>query len=146
MTNIVLFKRIAALIVDYTIVIILTFLISILAGIIIYAIGLPPENFKFNVVMAWAIGAVVFVLYYTVMESSKYQATLGKMLLQIKVQGVRGEKLSVLQALSRTLGKVISAVPLLAGFFLSFFTKKKQALHDILSHSLVVDDTPKNNK
>lgn len=94
-------------------------------------------------VMAVAgIAQVVFLaiqtLYFSFMESSKYQATIGKMVLGLKVTDINGNKLDFTKALVRNLSKIISGMILLIGYLMAAFTEKKQALHDMIAGTLVV--------
>jgi len=87
---------------------------------------------------AMTISFVIRTLYFTLMESSKYQATLGKMALGLKVTDMNGNKLDFVKALLRQLGKIISGMIMLIGYIMAGLTEKKQALHDILAGALVV--------
>ncbi len=84
------------------------------------------------------ISFVIQTLYFSLMESSKYQATLGKMALGLKVIDMSGEKLDFVKALLRQVGKIISGLILMIGYIMAGFTEKKQALHDMLAGALVV--------
>ena len=77
-------------------------------------------------------------LYYAYMESSEYQATLGKMLLGLKVTDLKGRRISFLRATGRHFGKILSGLILGIGFFMIAFTKKNQGLHDIITECLVL--------
>ncbi len=78
-------------------------------------------------------------LYYALMESSKKQATLGKMIVGIKVTDMMGNRIGFGKATGRYFGKILSGLILGIGYVMAAFTEKKQALHDILSNCLVVD-------
>lgn len=77
-------------------------------------------------------------LYFALMESSKYRATLGKLALGLAVTTMEGEKISFGQATGRYFGKILSGLILYIGFFMAGFTDKKQALHDMLANTLVI--------
>jgi uncharacterized RDD family membrane protein YckC len=77
-------------------------------------------------------------LYYTFMESSKYQASVGKIVLGLKVTDMNGGQLDFTKALVRNLCKIISSMILLIGYLMAAFTEKKQALHDMIASTLVV--------
>jgi uncharacterized RDD family membrane protein YckC len=72
------------------------------------------------------------------MESSKRQATFGKMAMNIIVVDIRGDKISFLKAIERSLAKMISGLIIGIGFIMIEFTKKKQGLHDIMIDTLVI--------
>lgn len=85
------------------------------------------------------IGLVVEWLYFAFMESSNKQATFGKIIVGIKVVDYNGNKISFGQATGRYFGKILSGMILGVGFLMAGFTRKKQALHDILASCLVVN-------
>lgn len=81
---------------------------------------------------------LVYLLYFSIMESSQKQATIGKMALGLKVTDMDGNRITFLRALGRNVGKLLSAIILFIGFIMAAFTTKKQALHDLISGCLVV--------
>ncbi|HWR71299.1 MAG TPA: RDD family protein, partial [Dehalococcoidia bacterium] len=89
-----------------------------------------------------AAGAVVWLvitwLYWALMESSSKQGTVGKDLLGIVVTDAEGNRMSFRKATVRHLGKLASALLVLAGFVMAGFTAKKQGLHDLITGSRVV--------
>ena len=74
--------------------------------------------------------------YFAIMESSTLQATLGKIALGIKVTDLMGSRISFTRATGRYFGKIISIATLGIGFCMVGKTKKRQALHDILSKQI----------
>ncbi len=78
-------------------------------------------------------------LYFALMESSSRQATLGKMALGIIVTDLNAGKISFGKATGRYFGKIISGMILYIGFIMAAFTEKKQALHDMMAGTLVVN-------
>ena len=72
-------------------------------------------------------------VYWAVMESSPWQATLGKKLFGIEVTDLKGRRISMARATGRYFGKII-----FIGFLLIPFTEKRQAFHDLISGCLVV--------
>lgn len=81
---------------------------------------------------------MAYWLYYASLESSAWQATLGKRLLGLYVTNLAGQRISFARASGRYFGMVISRLTLLVGFLMAGFTAKKQALHDLLSGCLVL--------
>jgi uncharacterized RDD family membrane protein YckC len=78
-------------------------------------------------------------LYHALMESSEWQATLGKKALGMVVTDLAGRRVSFGRATGRHFGKIITnMVPLLIGYIMAGFTEKKQALHDMLAGCLVL--------
>jgi uncharacterized RDD family membrane protein YckC len=99
-----------------------------LFSIALYFIGLTGSFFFF----------LASVIYFIVLESSSYQATIGKMLCGIKVSDLNGGRISIGRATGRYFSKIISAVIIGIGFLMVSFTKNKQGLHDKIAKTLVV--------
>jgi len=77
-------------------------------------------------------------LYFSLMESSAKQATLGKMALGLKVTDLSGQRISFINATGRYFGKILSGIILLIGYLMVLWDDKRQALHDKLAGTLVV--------
>jgi uncharacterized RDD family membrane protein YckC len=77
-------------------------------------------------------------LYFAGMESSSRQATVGKGMFGLIVTDEAGRALSMGRASARFVSKIISAIPIYLGFMMAGFTGKKQALHDLISGTVVV--------
>jgi len=89
-------------------------------------------------------GGVTFILslfgnwlYEAFMESSSYQATLGKMIFGMKVTDLYGNRISFGRATGRHFAKWLSAMILGIGYIMVGFTERKQGLHDLLAGTLV---------
>jgi uncharacterized RDD family membrane protein YckC len=85
-----------------------------------------------------AILSVVKWLYYALLESSAWQATLGKKALGLMVTDLEGHRISFGRATGRYFAKIISALILCIGFMMAGFTERKQALHDMIAGTLVI--------
>ena len=78
-------------------------------------------------------------LYFAMMESSSWQATLGKRALSIEVTDMAGQRISFGRASGRHFGKIITnLIPFAIGYILAGFTEKKQAVHDMIASCLVL--------
>ncbi|NLN92927.1 MAG: RDD family protein [Candidatus Hydrogenedens sp.] len=80
-----------------------------------------------------------FWIYFAAQESSSYQATLGKRAMGIIVTDSYGDPVSFGKASIRVFGKLLSTLIFLIGYFMAAFTERKQALHDLLANTLVID-------
>ena len=86
--------------------------------------------------------------YSVLTESSALQGTLGKRALGLKVTDMDGRRIRFGRAVGRYLAHILSTWLWLAGFIMAAFTAERQALHDILAGTLVVEaarrrcDTP----
>ena len=82
---------------------------------------------------------VVSWLYYALSESSSWQATLGKKILNLKVTDMSGQPISFGRASGRYFAKIITGmIPLMIGYIMAGFTEKKQAIHDMIANCLVL--------
>jgi uncharacterized RDD family membrane protein YckC len=100
-----------------------------------------PEDFfpLFGMIFRMAaIRTILNWLYFSLFESSSWQATLGKKALGLEVTDLAGRRISFGRATGRFFAKYISGVILMIGFLMAGFTEKKQALHDILAGTLVI--------
>jgi uncharacterized RDD family membrane protein YckC len=90
-------------------------------------------------VFTWVLICIVIPwLYWAGMESSTKQATFGKRALRIIVSDLEKNRISFGRATGRYFGKAISSLILFIGFIIAGFTKKKQALHDIMAGTVVL--------
>ena len=85
---------------------------------------------SFSLVLNW--------LYFALMVSGPWQATLGKRALGIKVTGMQGNRISFLNATGRYFATILSAIILLIGYLMMLWDPQKQTLHDKLAGTLVV--------
>ena len=92
--------------------------------------GLNGVESLIRLVVAW--------LYFALLESSSYQATVGKMALGIKVTDLNGNRISFGRATGRYFAKIISTIICFVGYIMAAFTSRKQALHDMIAGTLVM--------
>ncbi|MBI4547597.1 MAG: RDD family protein [Ignavibacteriae bacterium] len=146
-------KRFAAYIIDSIIISIACFIIIVpLLGLLGIGLFTSSHDYYGNEevsagFLALFLGAymsaiIVLIigqwLYFAIMESTK-GATLGKMALGIKVTDMNGSMISFGRATGRYFGKILSGLILYIGFIMAAFTQQKQALHDIMAGTLVVN-------
>jgi uncharacterized RDD family membrane protein YckC len=84
------------------------------------------------------ISVVASWLYFALMESSPWQATLGKKALGLEVTDLDGRRISFPRATGRYFGKIVSSFILMIGYIMAGFTERKQALHDMMAGCLVI--------
>lgn len=77
-------------------------------------------------------------LYCALLECSPLQATLGKLAIRARVTDAGGLRISFARASARYFAKLVSAATLGIGFLISDVTARRQALHDLLSGTCVV--------
>jgi uncharacterized RDD family membrane protein YckC len=76
-------------------------------------------------------------LYYALMESSGWQATLGKRALGLRVTDVNGVRIFFSRATARFFARLLCTATLGIGFLMVGWTRHKQGLHDMVSGCLV---------
>lgn len=118
--------------------------IAIMAAILLI---LLPFMSNESLATIGAVVALVFMFgYFPVMHSSALQATLGKLLLGVKVTDREGNRIGIGRSLGRLLGMVFvsSVFTLGVGYLLAGVTERRRALHDMIAGTLVVrrDATP----
>lgn len=92
-------------------------------------------------IIAAAVG--VAALLYDVLLTWRIGGTIGKRALGLTVQSREGGKAGLGQLIARLLGRLVSALPLLLGFFWAAWDARKQTWHDRLADTVVVrDDVP----
>jgi len=77
--------------------------------------------------------------YFAWFHSSKNMATLGKMAIGIKVVRPDGTPITLARGIGRYFAFVLSSLTMGIGLIMAAFTGRKQALHDMLCDTLVVD-------
>ena len=86
------------------------------------------DSFEASIIISFIVGWI----YYARAESSSYQATMGKRICKIYVADMNGESISFLKASLRYLSRLLSDITII-GYIIAGFTKRKQALHDIIT-------------
>ena len=123
-------------------------LLTIAFGIIATVVGvnlIPADPAKMDPAEMMAgmgtfqlIALVVTWLYFALMESSARGATVGKMVLGLRVVDDQGNRISFLRATGRFFAKILSGLILYIGFLMVAFTDRKRGLHDMIAGTVVV--------
>lgn len=141
-------KRCAAYVIDSFVVGAINYAIAIPIGIFA-AVGLgasatPDNPFGSGAAIA-LIGLMYLVqillpgIYFGWMQSSRHQASLGKMAIGIKVTRGDGAPIQFWRGFGRYYATILSTLIVFIGFIMAGFTERKQALHDMICDTLVVD-------
>lgn len=85
-----------------------------------------------------AISFMIWIIYCTVMEASRYGGTFGKQLMDIKVIDEYGQRLTFKKSAVRNLSKILSQFVLSLGFIWILFDKERQGWHDKIAKTYVV--------
>ncbi len=131
-------RRAVAAIVDTILFMFVTFILMFALGAALF-VGEAGEAAAMAVPIALNLGMIVGMwLYFALMESSKLQATLGKLVIGVVVSDLDGNRISFGRATGRYFGKFVSSVILGIGYMMAGWTGRKQALHDIMAKCLVI--------
>ncbi|MBF0426496.1 MAG: RDD family protein [Magnetococcales bacterium] len=128
--------RVAASFYDQLILIIPSLIVGAIAGFLFGAVMRDRAGLD---MLGSLIGWIVGWVYFANMESSRQQASLGKMLVKIKVVDLDGNPVSFSKASGRYFGKIVSTLALFVGFLMVGWTEKKQGLHDKMADCLVIN-------
>lgn len=115
-----------------------SFLIGGMIGAAGMAVSMPHSGVRLvNLIIGMALGGAASWLYEAGMESSTRQATLGKMVVGVKVTDLEGNRISFARATGRHFARILSGAILFIGYIMAGFTERKQALHDMVAGTLV---------
>lgn len=138
--------RAIAVVIDMIVIVVVTFPVGLVFGFLIgyemagsgagaqeiQAVGEGVGNL---------LGLFIVWIYSSAMESSKWQATLGKMALGLRVVDGDGNRIGFGRATGRHFAKIFSVLLLLVGYFMVGWTKRKRGLHDVMANTLVIKRT-----
>jgi uncharacterized RDD family membrane protein YckC len=135
--------RLVAIVIDVIAVGIVTGPVSLIIGVATglagRAVTMPNVGVQLvSFLITFAFSTLANWIYEAALESSSYQATLGKMALGLKVTDLEGRRISFARATGRHFAKILSGLMFFIGFIMAGFTQRKQALHDMIAGTLVV--------
>lgn len=129
-------KRTAAYFIDMFVVIVASIVVGAVVGLVLGASGGDG-----GVVMGLVqvLTSLAGIAYFAAFHASALQATPGKMAVGIKVARSDGEPISFLRGVGRYFASILSSLVLMLGYVMAGFTDRKQALHDMVCDTVVVD-------
>ncbi|TCO02190.1 RDD family protein [Natronoflexus pectinivorans] len=93
-------------------------------------------DFKNITSISISIYLIVFIIYSSILESSKLKGTIGKWFLRFKVLDYEYKRITFVKALFRNFLKIISIFSVI-GVSLIDMTKRRQGLHDIMVKTIL---------
>lgn len=102
-----------------------------------FADGITWQGLKYI-----TLDGLISWLWFTLSESSAWQATLGKRIMGMQVMTEDGQRMGFVRANVRFFSKILSGFILGLGYIMAAFTRKAQALHDIIASTVVVKKSP----
>ena len=116
-----------------------SFLVAFFVGFIIALMGMEIEEMEgFFIGLYYILAFLSSWFYFTIMQSSKLQATVGKKVCNLVVTDSTGNRISFAKANARFWSKFISAAIFGVGYLMAAFTEKHQALHDMIADTVVL--------
>jgi uncharacterized RDD family membrane protein YckC len=137
--------------VAYLIDLVITSAVTCPVSLILGTVGVLADNGRSGSAtlgaraLSYAISITVNWLYFSLCESSTWQATVGKKVLGLRVTDEYGNRVGFARATGRYFGKIISSLICLVGFIMVAFTERKQGLHDMLAGTLVLEGPQTDN-
>lgn len=126
--------RFGAWFVDLFVVVAVQFVVGLICGVVILAVGGTTTGEE----DIWQfLGLLVFLLYFSLLDSSGWQGTVGKRVFGLRIVDTQLQGISFGKAFGRTLGKILSSATIV-GLLMPLWTQRKQALHDFMSSTMVV--------
>ena len=126
--------RAGALVIDS----IVTIVLGSAVGFVI-DLGLGAAGARENTIAGTLAGIAVAFFYFSLMESSERGATLGKRVFRLRVvSAAELDQISFGRAAGRYFARFVSILVLYIGYLMQPFTRRKQALHDIIAGTVVV--------
>jgi ABC-type uncharacterized transport system ATPase subunit len=139
-----LLQRLVASVIDLLIVASGSVLIAAIFGLLAQMVGLARPAAGTAALSPLVLGVIspIFAwLYYSLFESSSWQATPGKRLGSLKVQTEVGQRLTFLEATIHFLTRLVTLLTVGIGYLAIAFTARRQALHDLLAKCTVTWST-----
>jgi uncharacterized RDD family membrane protein YckC/energy-coupling factor transporter ATP-binding protein EcfA2 len=136
-------RRLGAYILDLPIVVILAGLGSLVSAGLSAVSAVFGESLSAVAVLLGTLARMLAQwilpwLYTALLLSSSRQATLGKLALGIFVTDKKGDRLHFGRATARYFASFLSYMTYGIGFFIQPFTRKRQALHDLIARTVVL--------
>ncbi|KAF1678705.1 RDD family protein [Bacillus sp. SKDU12] len=139
--------RAAAYVIDIFIIVIFGFIMALINTLIVLPLidiagtHMTEAQYEFSVLVIGTIPVIAIIylfiiLYFSILTSSKMQATLGKKLMGIVVVNQYGERISFWHSFGRFFAYILSRI-LFIGFIMAAFPSKL-ALHDYICGTKVI--------
>ena len=140
-------SRLLAFIIDYLLVNFILSLIIALVVVIGWGESGPDmvqrgDDLVRDLSESWGPAQILIIigywLYFAIMHSSAWGATVGKRVLGLYVADADGHRINFLQATLRFFGKLISIFTLFVGFLVALIHPRRQTLHDLIAKTYVM--------
>ena len=103
--------------------------------------GLLNRQFDFPILGEESLSYVIVMFTYFISMTYLFSQTLGKMIMKIKVETNRGDKLGLMDVVYRELvGRLLTIFLAYIPYLAVAFTNKKKGLHDFIADTVVVKE------
>lgn len=123
-------KRVVAYVID-------TLVIGVVVGLLMGLAFALDDEVLFAVF--GILGEFIWVMYFTLLEGSGMQASLGKQAMKLKVVNAGGGEISYLNAFLRAICFFVSGI-VVVGHIIALFTVNNRTLHDMMTATLVAEN------
>ena len=142
-----LVKRTLAMLIDYTPIMLLGYLICVVGfninPLVCNELACTAcereESFRASLMLSGGVHLAWFI-YGTLAEASPMGATFGKRIMGLRVFAIRGGRLPFGCCLIRNFSKALSLAPMSLGFFWALFSPGSRAWHDFLARAIVAEE------
>jgi uncharacterized RDD family membrane protein YckC len=132
-------NRLAAFLIDGLALSVASYMIGLIYSSMFWRLAFSvPELFT---LFSYLLTLGISWAYFAFFESSELQATPGKILLKIKVVNEYDGRITLSTATARFFAKILSGLILIIGYLMVLWTPRRQALHDQLAKTLVINNT-----
>jgi len=135
-------KRVVAYMID-SLIISIGLGVLLIVAFFVFALGSKLEDKMMSAIVSIAMtgsAIVTEVMYHALFESSAKQATPGKMAMGIVATNAEGGRMGLGRAIGRNCARVLSSSFFGIGYIICGFTARRQALHDLIAGTLVVNN------
>ena len=106
-----------------------------------FSFGLLNKQLDFPILGEESLSYVIVMFVYFIAMTYFFSQTLGKMIMKIKVETNKGEKLSFTDVVYRELvGRLLTIFLVYLPYLAVVFTNKKKGLHDFIADTVVVKE------
>ena len=106
-----------------------------------FSFGLLNKQLDFPILGEESLSYVIVMFTYFIAMTYFFSQTLGKMIMKIKVETNKGEKLSLADVVYRELvGRLLTIFLVYIPYLAVAFTNKKKGLHDFIADTVVVKE------
>ena len=106
-----------------------------------FSFGLLNKQLDFPILGEESLSYVIVMFTYFIAMTYFFSQTLGKMIMKLKVETNKGEKLSLADVVYRELvGRLLTIFLVYLSYLAVAFTNKKKGLHDFIADTVVVKE------